>query len=79
MRLRDLLLFHEIEETAYAGNLGFSEMMQFMRVASKQDQEKMDLYLKIGKVRKAWELLKRVTGVPLRSMQSRFQPRKKMA
>ena len=53
-------------EAIHDRNLGFSEMFQFMQVASISDVAKMEKYLADEKFEKAWSLLKRVTGVKLK-------------
>lgn len=56
----------EIKETAYEGNLGFMEMVKFYKKASDSDKKKMESFLDKGAWKKAWELLKKITGVALR-------------
>lgn len=51
----------------YAGNLGFVEMLKFYEVASERDKKRMQLLLSADKLKQAWELLKRVTGVRLKA------------
>lgn len=55
----------QIIEAAYPGNLGFVEMVQFMRIAKDAERQRMNAYLKANNVGRAWALLKRVTGVAL--------------
>lgn len=62
-----------VDEAAYRGNLGFEEMMIFMRKASKQDQSRMDKYLQTNKTGKAWALLKRVTGTKLKGQVKKWK------
>jgi hypothetical protein len=63
-------LIERIEEAAYQGNLGFAEMMQFFKVATKEQESLMDKYLKKNDFASAWSLLKKVTGVKLQSFKS---------
>lgn len=58
----------DIAEAAYEGNIGFEEMMTFYRTAKKGQIDKMEKLLRDGKFKKAWELLKEVTGVALRKL-----------
>lgn len=57
-----------MHEAAYAGNVGFVEMFQFMKTASANDVKKMEQYLATGEYDRAWKLLKRATGVPLKGL-----------
>lgn len=52
-------------EDAYVGNLGFVEMMKFMKIATSKQKKKMDELLNQEKWREAWDFLKRVTGMAL--------------
>ncbi len=51
----------------YAGNLGFVELIKFYEVASERDTKRMQFLLETDKLKQAWELLKRVTGVRLKA------------
>ena len=51
----------------YAGNLGFAELIKFYEVASERDTKRMPFLLETDKLKQAWELLKRVTGVRLKA------------
>lgn len=67
MRLGELL--NVKSEAAYAGNMGAMEMFQFFKVATDPEKKEMTKLLKIGTLeafKKAWELLKKVTGVSLK-------------
>ena len=55
-----------VVEAVYVGNLGFVEMMKFMKVATPKQEKLMDKYLEKKQWKKAWELLKKVTGIPLK-------------
>jgi len=54
-----------VKESVYAQNLGMVEMFKFMEVATKREQSLMDKLLDKNLFRKAWELLKKVTGSAL--------------
>jgi len=56
----------ELREAAYEGNIGAMEMFKFYQVASDEQKKLMAFYLKQKFFDKAWDLLKRVTGVDLR-------------
>jgi hypothetical protein len=51
----------------YAGNLGFVELIKFYEVASERDTKRMQFLLETDKLKQAWELSKRVTGVRLKA------------
>lgn len=51
----------------YAGNLGFVELIKFYEVASERDTKRMQFLLETDKLKQAWELLKRVTGMRLKA------------
>ncbi len=61
-------ILSEIEEEAYDGNLGFQEMVLFYRSADSKDIGKMEKFLRDKKFKSAWNLLKKVTGVALRTL-----------
>jgi hypothetical protein len=54
-----------LSESAYSGNIGIMEMMKFYRVATEQEKDLMKSYLDKDEYDKAWDLLKKVTGVKL--------------
>jgi len=56
----------KLREAAYEGNLGAIEMMKFYQKASPTDIKRMEQFLRKGAWQKAWDLLKKVTGVLLR-------------
>jgi hypothetical protein len=66
----------ELEEAAYEGNIGKMEMFQFQRDASPRDKQLMDQLLKAKEFGKAWELLKRVSGVKLHDPKDLSKPEK---
>ena len=53
-------------EAIYVGNLGFVEMIKFMKIATEKQRKQMDSYLNKKQWKKAWELLKKVTGIALK-------------
>ena len=57
----------KLKESAYEGNLGAIEMMKFYQKASDSDIKKMERFLDKKAWKKAWELLKKITGVALRN------------
>lgn len=56
----------KLKEATYEGNLGAIEMMKFYQKASDADIRKMERLLDKEAWKKAWELLKKITGVKLR-------------
>lgn len=63
-------------EAAYAGNLGFEEMVRFYRIASDKEISTMERLLKNDKLREAWDFLKKITGIGLVDLQSKDTRRK---
>lgn len=61
MKLLDIL-----KELAYDGNLGFHEMHLFYNKASKVQIKKLEKLLDDDKIKEAWELIQKVTGVKLK-------------
>lgn len=59
-------IWDAMQEQAYAGNVGFAEMLQFMRTATEAQIKKMERLLETGKYEQAWQMLKRVTGSHLK-------------
>ena len=69
-----------VSESTYPGNLGMVEMMKFYKVATVDQENKMNYYLDKGKFRAAWRLLQKVTGNKLKGIKSnkkkKFKERK---
>ncbi len=61
----------QLEEAAYAGNVGAMEMFKFYQVATQQQKQLMAQYIKEKLFDKAWDLLKQVTGVQLKDVNAR--------
>lgn len=57
-----------IKEASYSGNIGVMELVKFHRIASEEESKLMKTYLRDGETQKAWELLKSVTGVNLKPL-----------
>lgn len=54
-----------IQEAAYAGNIGFVEMVQFYQEASQSEIKKMESLIKKGSWKGVKALFKKVLGVEL--------------
>lgn len=52
-------------EAAYEGNIGFMEISQFYRDASKEMIALLDRLINAGKTKEAWQLIQKVTGTQL--------------
>jgi len=61
MRLRQY-----IKELSYIGNMGFEEMVQFFRVASKAEIEEMETAIKNDDWMAFKKMIKKVVGVTLK-------------
>lgn len=58
--------FIQIQEAAYVGNLGFSEMVAFYKKASKDEEKQMDAAVKKNDYNLFKKLVKAVLGVTLK-------------
>lgn len=63
------------DEASYQGNLGYSEMIKFYKIASNKDIEEMEMLLKVGDYKAVWKLLQRVTKTNLGSMKGKWNPK----
>jgi len=70
MRAQDFAIDTDLHEAAYAGNIGMSEMYRFYQIASDREKSQLKLLIAAGQQEKAWQLLKRVTGVGLKEAES---------
>ena len=55
-----------LDEAAYPGNVGFEEMVEFYKVASKSEISEMEKLIKKGDWNKFKDLIKKVTGKDLK-------------
>ena len=55
-----------LDEAAYPGNIGFEEIVNFYKVASKSEVSEMEKLIKKGDWNKFKELIKKVTGKDLK-------------
>ena len=55
-----------LDEAAYPGNIGFAEMVEFYKVASKSEITEMEKIVKKGDWNKFKELITKVTGEKLK-------------
>jgi enolase len=66
MRLKEYILMPGLSEAAYPGNIGFEEMVEFYKVASKSEIAEMEKVIKKGDWNKFKELVTKVTGKDLK-------------
>jgi enolase len=66
MRLKQYILMPGLDEAAYPGNIGFEEMVEFYKVASKSEIAEMEKVIKKGDWNKFKELVTKVTGKDLK-------------
>jgi enolase len=66
MRLKQYILMPGLDEAAYPGNIGFEEMVEFYKVASKSEIAEMEKVIKKGDWNKFKELVTKVTGTKLK-------------
>lgn len=66
MKLADI---KPLRENAYHGNIGAMEMFQFYQHATPAQIKEMKAFISSKNFKKAWELLKRVTGVDLEDLE----------
>jgi hypothetical protein len=71
----EAMMTANLREASYPGNLGYTEMIQFYRVASVKEQGEMESYLSKGLFRHAWKLLQTVTKTKLAKPGARWAPR----
>lgn len=60
------------DEASYQGNLGYSEMLKFYKIASNKDIEEMERLLKAGDYKAAWRFLQKVTKTKLGCMTGKW-------
>lgn len=61
--------FEFTSEAAYEGNIGMMEMFKFKQMASPEMWALMKKLIATNQQDKAWELLKKVTGVKLKDVE----------
>ena len=66
MRLKEYILMPGLDEAAYPGNIGFEEMVEFYKVASKSEISEMEKVIKKGDWNKFKQLVTKVTGKDLK-------------
>ena len=57
--------FKELQEAAYAGNIGIMELIKFKSKATPEQKKKFDDLLKNKKGKEVWDLVQDVTGIKL--------------
>lgn len=65
MRLSE---FVNMDEAAYAGNIGMMEMFKFYQIADQNTKDLMKKLISQGKNREAWKLLQKVVDVKLKDL-----------
>lgn len=55
----------QLNEAAYAGNIGIMELIKFKQKATAEQKKKFDELLGKKKNREVWDLVQQVTGVQL--------------
>jgi len=55
--------FREFNEAYYVGNVGIHELSKFYKMASNDHKEQLKKHIKAGDHNKAWDLVKKVTGM----------------
>jgi hypothetical protein len=63
---KEFLVFENLLEASYEGNLGMMEMFKFYEVATPEQKQQMKSLLQNEKQEDAWELLQQVTKVKLK-------------
>ena len=66
-------------EASYPGNMGAMEMVRFYQIATREQEREMEKLLNRNKIKKAWSLLQKVTGVKLRNPSLSWNPMGSMA
>jgi len=67
MKLKEYII-EKLDEASYEGNIGFEEMTQFWKLASKEDIKDMNKLLSKGKpsFNEFKELIRKVVGIELK-------------
>jgi len=65
-KFKNFILMPGLDEAAYPGNVGFEEMVEFYKVASKSEISEMEKLIKKGDWNKFKDLIKKVTGKDLK-------------
>jgi len=63
--MQDFKQYIQINEAAYAGNIGIMELIKFKQKANDKEKKEFDDHLKNKRHKDAWETVQRVTGVKL--------------
>lgn len=62
---RDYLVYSDLCELAYQGNIGIMELIKFNQVASSSQKAELKKLIADKKTSEAWNLIQQVTGVKL--------------
>jgi hypothetical protein len=63
--MQDFKQYVQLNEAAYAGNIGIMELIKFKQKANDKEKKEFDDHLKNKRHKDAWETVQRVTGVKL--------------
>jgi hypothetical protein len=66
MNLRERIMAPGLDEAAYPGNMGFEELVDFYKKASKSEITKMEKIIEKGDWEKFKSMIAKVTGVELK-------------
>lgn len=61
----------DLKEASYPGNIGFSEMMKFYKIATPDQVSEMEDLLKRGDFKRAWKLLEKVAKTRMGNMNAK--------
>lgn len=64
-----------LREASYPGNIGFSEMMTFYKIATPDQVSEMEELLKRGDFKRAWKLLEKVAKTRMGNMNAKWNPK----
>jgi hypothetical protein len=63
--MQDFKEYVDLNEAAYAGNIGIMELIKFKQKANDKEKKEFDDHLKNKRHKEAWDTVQRVTGVKL--------------
>jgi hypothetical protein len=66
MSLREKIMAPNLGEAAYPGNMGFEELVDFYKKASKSEIAKMEKIIEKGDWGKFKSMIEKITGVKLK-------------
>lgn len=57
--------FINLDEAAYAGNIGIMELIKFKKTANDSQRKEFEDHIKNKRHKQAWDVVQKVTGVKL--------------